>query len=77
MLGTPITSTWPEWPPDANVKYSSRRPDGVYVASAAWTSASLRLRAFMSADSPSDGELVASEHPQAAATASQTIAFMA
>ena len=48
--GTPITITWPPWPPDANVRYSSMRPVGVYVLSAAWTSASFRLRAFISSD---------------------------
>src|SRR5665647_2599649 len=45
--GTPTTTTWPLCPPDANSMYSSGRPDGVYVLSAAVTSASLRLRAFI------------------------------
>lgn len=48
MLGTPMTIRLPPWPPDANIRYSSFLPLGVYVFSAATASASLRFRAFRS-----------------------------
>ena len=48
MLGTPMTMRLPPCPPDANSRYSSFFPVGVYVLSAATASASLRPRALSS-----------------------------
>src|SRR5688572_11448902 len=45
--GTPMTMRLPPWPPEAKRRYSSFFPVGVYVFSAATTSASDRPRRFM------------------------------
>ncbi len=38
MEGTPMTSIWPECPPEASMMYSSNAPVGWYVFTAATTS---------------------------------------